>query len=332
MLRRGVARRLLAALFGPTGAQLALRDPGQLLLLMAHPRSVFSRGLAAFSRRSLYANAAGDRTVPFWTAFVSSWAEGGEPLPPPEPLPAGGAGSAGGADYPHVQWEGIVGGSDAGSGSSQQSSSASHSLLDSADGTLPPSSVDGEAPRSIPWPAGAAGAAPDSAPKRGVSDRLSLPNRILLFAALPLALPLFAFVWLFVALPSLLLTGWLKHGAASTTLPRRMTALQVGEEGGAASWKAALADESDELAAARADPQAWMAARLNDHPWHKVVVRFSLSQDGLAALHTHGAIVVRRAYWHAAGADVVAHAADALLQPHEWCDFAVRIAALHRKR
>ena len=97
----------LRTLGGLSGLQMALADEEQLLLLMATPGSVFMRALAAFERRATYANAANDRTVPFWTSFISEWS-GDQPLGPP------GALAEPHADYPHVEWEGST--ADAASG------------------------------------------------------------------------------------------------------------------------------------------------------------------------------------------------------------------------
>jgi Putative serine esterase (DUF676) len=85
---------------GLSGLQMALGDEEMLMMLMATPGSVFMRGLAAFVRRVVYANAADDRTVPFWTSFIAEWnGEGNEPHAPP-------AGHAPRADLPHIEWEG----------------------------------------------------------------------------------------------------------------------------------------------------------------------------------------------------------------------------------
>lgn len=59
-----------------SGRQLFLidsfRQTGQpLLSVMAEPKSVFIRGLAAFENRSLYANTLNDRSVPYYTACIA---------------------------------------------------------------------------------------------------------------------------------------------------------------------------------------------------------------------------------------------------------------------
>lgn len=96
---------------GRSAEQMTSADHGlQLLALMAHRRSAFYRGLAAFEYRAAYANAFGDRTVPWWSAFISEWS-GGEPMQPP-PDGTGYDSTCGwgpSAKHPHVEWAGVTG-------------------------------------------------------------------------------------------------------------------------------------------------------------------------------------------------------------------------------
>lgn len=89
-------RQVLGNLGGRSGSQMVSADePLQLLALMADRRSVFHRSLVAFERRSLYANAAGDRTVPFWTGFIATWRNSAPTKPP----------ARGASKHAHVEWE-----------------------------------------------------------------------------------------------------------------------------------------------------------------------------------------------------------------------------------
>jgi len=274
---------LLRACGGTTGQQLALADKTSLLLLMAHPRSVFARGLAAFRRRALYAAVSNDRTVPFWTAFLSPFQDGA-PLPPPRAL-------AEPPRYPHVEWEGEAGGEEA-----------------VAEGAPSEESASGPSPAA--------------------ADALGPCSALALVLLAPLAFLCVALAWLLL-LPLLLLLS--ACSPAPPALAAKLLALERTEEARCESWRHALEGGDAELASARAAPQAWMAACLNRHGWHKVSVRFTLARDGLQAVHTHGTLVVRRRLLNGAGADVLQHCAETLLASEAWSDFAVRLAALGRK-
>ena len=55
--------------------------------------------------------------------------------------------------------------------------------------------------------------------------------------------------------------------------------------------------------------QARMAGALNSLEWRKRAVLFTWRRDGLAAIHTHGHIVVRHPWLNGCGADVIRHVA-----------------------
>lgn len=282
-------RGLLRACGGTTGQQLALADKTSLLMLMAHPRSVFARGLAAFRRRALYAAASNDRTVPFWTAFLSPFQDGA-PLPPPRAL-------AEPPRYPHVEWEGEAGGEGEGEGEAA-----------AAEGTPSEESASGPSPAA--------------------ADALGPGSALACVLLAPLVILCLALAWLLL-LPLLLLLS--ACSPAPPALAAKLLALERTEEVRCMSWRNALAGDDSELAAARAAPQAWMAACLNRHGWHKVSVRFTLARDGLQAVHTHGTLVDRRRLLNGAGADVLRHCAETLLASEAWSDFAVRLASLGKK-
>eukprot|EP00966_Prymnesium_polylepis_P022920 527088-Prymnesium_polylepis.1 len=107
--RQRLLRLIMRVLGSRTGTQLGLLDRTKLLSLMVHPRGVFYRGLAAFSRRATYANITCDNTVPHWTASIAAW-RAGAPLPPPTTAPQDSATTP----YPHVEsvvnWAGGDGG------------------------------------------------------------------------------------------------------------------------------------------------------------------------------------------------------------------------------
>ena len=285
----------LRRLGGLSGAQLALADPAQLLLLLAHPRSVFVKALAAFERRAVYANASGDRTVPFWTAFIAPWRHGA-PLPPPRPAVAE-------TGYPHVEWDGVVGGdaaapesaaeasaSDADAAAAATADASPHFLRDASGSTLtgvllgPPArfATDAEAAMS----------------SRSIAKLLAL---------VPFGLVLLP-LW-FAVVPSLLVSMGLYKRRTLNGPPLRPELLALGGSG-APTWQQALREE---MAQALAEPQAWMAAALNALTWHKVSVRFSIERDGITAIHTHGHVIVRRRRVNEAGRDVLRHLADTML-------------------
>lgn len=60
-------------LFGRTGQQLFLTDSEQLLSKMADPSSVYYKGLERFQSRILMANIKNDRSVAFYTSFITNY-------------------------------------------------------------------------------------------------------------------------------------------------------------------------------------------------------------------------------------------------------------------
>jgi hypothetical protein len=283
-----------------------------------------------------YANACNDRTVPFWTAFIAPWRHGA-PTPPPPPRKRkrsnnsnsgnnnnneAAAAAAAEDPYPHIEWEGDTceGANSAtgANGASADASSEDDAEANDAAAAPPvdasPSLLAGALALSGPMaspPARAAEAA-GSALSRGQYARIALCLPIGIFVLLPL--------WLTIV-PSLLVPMGLykRHTLRAPPLPPRLAALAPAQEGGEkeekeegeggrSSWPEALQHERGALAA----PQAWMARQLNALPWRKVSVRFSVSRDGITAVHTHGHVIVRRAS-QPAGMDVLRHLADTML-------------------
>ena len=267
------AQPLLRTLGGLSGQQMALTDANALLLLMAHPRSAFMKGLAAFARRACYANASNDRTVPFWTSFISSWLDGA-PLGPPK---ADGASPT--SPFPHIEWQG--------------------SCADAA------ASVTGEAEMGAP-----SAEALSSSPAVDVAevaaeteDALRSVDIVRLALLAPLGMLILP-VWLTV-MPAVVtsLGIYKRHTVHRVAIPQALLLLD-GDP-----WERVRQSEAE----AMRDPQPWMAAQLNALPWLKVSVRFSLAKNGLNALHTHGLLVVRRRNLHAAGMDVLQHLATSAM-------------------
>lgn len=60
-------------LFGKTGQQLFLNDSEKLLVEMADPSSRFYKGLQRFQRRIAMANIKNDRSVAFYTSFITNY-------------------------------------------------------------------------------------------------------------------------------------------------------------------------------------------------------------------------------------------------------------------
>lgn len=60
-------------LFGRTGQQLFLTDSEQLLVKMADPSSIFYTGLKRFQTRILMANIKNDRSVAFYTSYITNY-------------------------------------------------------------------------------------------------------------------------------------------------------------------------------------------------------------------------------------------------------------------
>ncbi len=229
----------------------------------------------------MYANASGDRTVPFWTAFIAPWRAGwiSPPPPPREKAPDD--------LYPHVEWEGNT--CDA-----PGPEDAERSGADAAAAPLP----DDAAPSPL---AAAATSAADAL------SRADLARLLLLFVPIGLLiLPL----WL-TLVPSFLVPMGLykRRTLRCAPLPPSLACLQGTQGGAEEPWLEALARERGALRA----PQAWMAARLNRLRWHKMSVRFSVARDGVAAIHTHGHVIVRRRRQNAAGMDVLHHVAATLV-------------------
>ena len=264
----------VSALGGRTGQQLVLRDEHQLLALMCHPDSAFMRGAARFRHRSLYANVANDRTVPFWTAWFAPLNSDGQPTGPP--LPRVTSQSAEWL-YPHVIWEGS-----AAEAAAAPKGEASSSDATESEATMPASAV---LPESV----------------EAAQDALSHLNRAKLVMLAPLLLILFP-MWLAIVPGTITLLGLYKRHTQSVRgeQPREMSHLVDGR-----LWSEVMCDEGD-----AETMQRRMAERLNGAGWQKVAVRFTLAREGLLALHTHGLIVHRRLHIHAPGADVVQHCVD----------------------
>ena len=288
----------LRRLGGLSGAQLALADPTQLLLLLAHPRSVFYKALAAFQHRAVYANASGDRTVPFWTAFIAPWRHGA-PLPPPPPAVVE-------SGYPHVEWDGVVGGGVAAPESAAEASASDEAAAAAATADATPHlsrDASGSTLTGVLM----------GPPARFATDAeaaISSRNMAKLLALLPVGLILLP-LW-FAIVPSLLVSMGLykRHTLNGPPLRPELLVLDRDGTGEALTWQQALRNEMKE---ALAEPQAWMAKSLNTLAWHKVSVRFSIQRDGITAIHTHGHVIVRRRRVNEAGMDVLRHLADTML-------------------
>jgi hypothetical protein len=310
---------VLRRLGGLSGSQMALNDPTQLLMLLAHPRSVFFKALASFEHRACYANASGDRvraskrtsllclrtdalfmtllqTVPFWTAFIAPWRHGA-PLPPPPPAAAE-------SGYPHVEWDGVVGGDAAAPETAAEASAsdADAAAAATADATARPLQADSDSMLTgvlMGPPARFATSAEAAISSRDVLKMLGL---------LPVGLILLP-LW-FTIVPSVLVCMGVYKRCTLNPPPLRPELLALSGDGEAATWQEAL--HSTEMTQALAEPQSWIAASLNALTWHKVSVRFSIARDGITAIHTHGHVIVRRRRANEAGMDVLRHLADTM--------------------
>lgn len=285
---------VLRRLGGLSGSQMALNDPTQLLLLLAHPRSVFYKALAAFEHRACYANASGDRTVPFWTAFIAPWRHGA-PLPPPPP-------AAVESDYPHVEWDGVVGGDAAAPETAAEASAsdADAAAAATADATARPLDSDSMLTGVLMGP-----------PARFATNAeaaISSRDVLKMLGLLPVGLILLP-LW-FTIVPSVLVCMGLYKRCTLHPPPLRPELLALSGDGESATWQEAL--HGTEMTQALAEPQAWIAASLNALSWHKVSVRFSIARDGITAIHTHGHVIVRRRRANEAGMDVLRHLADTM--------------------
>ena len=289
-VRERLLRLMMHVLGSRTGAQLGLLDRRmQLLALMAHPRGVFYRGLAAFSRRAAYANITCDHSVPHWTASIAEW-HAGSPLPPPPTAPQ----DSSTTPYPHVEsvvsWAGRGGGG----------------------GTA----ADAENVSIAPLMAASA-------------DRPSWSQALALIFLAPLFLCSFAPFILCVALPLASTIALCKRLVnVLFPPPQLLAALQLlapshsgAGDDEAQEWSDPAATAALEVeVAAEGSMQQWMAARLNELSWQKVHVRFRLRSDGLRALHTHPHIIVRNKWQSPFGMDVLAHMAVTLRHVHEDSD------------
>ncbi|QBM90193.1 Putative serine esterase DUF676 [Metschnikowia aff. pulcherrima] len=68
-----VANGMGKRLFGKTGFQLFLADSENLLLEMTNHDSCYVKGLRLFQKRIILANIKNDRTVPFYTSFITEY-------------------------------------------------------------------------------------------------------------------------------------------------------------------------------------------------------------------------------------------------------------------
>ena len=225
-------------------------------------------------------------------------------------MPPNGSAAAGDRErYPHIEWEGVLcdDGRDGGDAAAVENAVPQQPIEDAA-----PSALAGALALAGPL------ASPPARAAEAASQALSSGQYARLALIAPLALVLIP-IWLAVA-PSLLLTLGLakRHTRRARPLPPALSRLlpadgdaDVGSTPAATScaWPDALLGD----AAARAAPQAWMAAQLNTLRWHKVSVRFSVARDGLSAVHTHGHVVVRRENTNKCGMDVLTHVADTLV-------------------
>lgn len=66
-----VANRLGPYLFGKSGGQLFIADHDKILVKMADPQEKYMRGLKKFQKHILLANIKNDRTVAFFTSFIT---------------------------------------------------------------------------------------------------------------------------------------------------------------------------------------------------------------------------------------------------------------------
>ncbi|CAK9441245.1 uncharacterized protein LODBEIA_P51140 [Lodderomyces beijingensis] len=69
----GIANHVGPYLFGKSGGQLFLADHEKLLVQLADPDKKFLQGLSKFKRHILLANVKNDRTVAFYTSFITSY-------------------------------------------------------------------------------------------------------------------------------------------------------------------------------------------------------------------------------------------------------------------
>ncbi|CAH6722945.1 lipid droplet phospholipase 1 [[Candida] jaroonii] len=60
-------------LFGPTGRQLFINDRDKILVTMADPKSRYFKGLKRFEKLMLLANVKNDRSVSFFTSFITDY-------------------------------------------------------------------------------------------------------------------------------------------------------------------------------------------------------------------------------------------------------------------
>lgn len=67
------ANRLGQFMFGKTGRELFVRDADQLLVVMANPSLSYYKGLEMFELRIALSNVKNDRTVPFYTSFITEY-------------------------------------------------------------------------------------------------------------------------------------------------------------------------------------------------------------------------------------------------------------------
>lgn len=67
------ANRLGPFMFGQTGKELFIRDSNRLLADMANPSLSYYKGLALFELRIVLSNVKNDRTVPFYTSFITEY-------------------------------------------------------------------------------------------------------------------------------------------------------------------------------------------------------------------------------------------------------------------
>ena len=316
--------RLIRAVARLIGGRSALQmlsgdEETHILALMACRRSAFSMGLAAFERRVLYASTYGDRSVPFWSAFIAPW-QAHEPSGPP--MGVGGELRIDEVRYPHIEWEGTL------------------SPPPSTPLTPPPNgrrrrtsrgSADGARCEEVATaPLAPIATSVKRAANRHPPDTLTWTQSVATAFLIATACCVLPLLWLTVLLPLGLLVRIMTASSPSAT-PALDAELRVLEPPG---------DDGDGRSEANGDPagarpsvwrpaalqaavtssgascaQEWMAVELNSLTWVKVAVRFSIVRDGLTALVTHGHIVVRHKWLNRVGMDVLEHVVSQMLTP-----------------
>ena len=319
----GFRRFITRTIGGRTGAQMTSADRSSLLAHMACRRSVFSQGLAAFGRRATYANAFGDRTVPFWSSYIAPWRhDTNTPMEPPPRL--GPSPPRDTASYPHIEAE--AAGAEVEAAAEPAGESSPAQLNEAVEPAQVVLTRVGRAPAD---PHGMSYA-------QLLAVCLALPLLlaavVLPFWALlvPFATSLYAGKAVMRREPSPLEPALLALAPPPAPPPTTKPAREPGASNGAGAeaapgvgaeaaagcpeWSGQVLAEVVASSGA-GSVQEWMARELNSLAWHKVSVRFSYNRDGLKALHTHGHIINRTPLLNRVGQDVVRHLVEDLRHP-----------------